>query len=88
MSNDDGYIDDDRDTIIVKPLPKFDGSEKPRLDVYGEIEKAIERDYHRSRAEAGVTIKTKHVEATGFWQRTREGLQSFGARIRASWGGK
>lgn len=76
MSKD--YIDDDRDVIAAK---------KPRLDVYAEVEKAVERE-HGVKGEAGVTLATKHVEATTFWQRTKDGIQSWGARIRASWGGK
>jgi hypothetical protein len=70
------HIDDDRDVIEER---------KPRIDVYAEIERAADQ---AAKSEAGVTIGTKHVEAGGFWKRTADGLQSWGARIKASWGGK
>lgn len=72
------YIDDDRDVILPeKPS-------RPRVDIYAEVERAV----NEIEAEAGVAVSTKHLEAKGFWTRAKDGVQSWGARIRASWGGK
>jgi hypothetical protein len=76
------YIDDDRDVITVKPLPNYD--EKPRVDLTAAVEKAIDKELS---AEAGVAVRTRHIEAGGFWRKTVDGGHAFVARVRASFGG-
>jgi hypothetical protein len=76
------YIDDDRD-VITAPGPRID-FEKAAIEKGVEIAAAGDRE----KVVGTVSIGTEHVQAQGWWQRTRDGVQSFGARVRAVWGRK
>lgn len=71
----DDYIDDDRDVLV----PAKD-------NVRPSIEAAVKAASDRA-VEAAVSAKTAHLEATGFFRRTYEGVKSWGVELKARWGG-
>lgn len=74
-------IDDDRD--VLEPAPRIDFAQ---ATVEKGVEIAAAADHEK--VTGTVSIGTEHVQAQGWWQRTRAGAQSFGARVRAVWGRK
>ena len=79
------YIDDDRD--VIQPEGAFLKSIDEAME-RAEVERGVEIAAAANKDGVGATVSigTEHVQAEGWWQRTKAGAQSWGARIRAVWG--